>query len=161
MSHRHHLQRRTRNRHPKKGASTQEYALILALMGGTAVGMVYNFGQIFLQSFEGSNTVYANAMAYAFSDGVGVLTLANTPPPQGTLGTPYLWQAAGTLAQEGFLDDGSPIWQASNLPPGLSLDSTTGALSGTPTATGTFQTTIAVARGEAQASRTFGIVIAP
>lgn len=161
MRHPTHLHRPTSKRHPRKGASGQEYALILALMGGTAVAMVSNFGEIFLTSFEGSVSIYQNAMDYAFSDGVGVLTLADAPPPQGAVGAPYLWQAAGTLTQAGFLDSSTPIWQATNLPAGLALDPTSGALSGSPTGAGTFQATITVARGQAQTSRTVDIVIAP
>ena len=68
----------------------------------------------------------------------GLLTVTTTTLPAGTVGVPY---GPVTLTASG----GTPpyTWTATGLPAGLSL-STAGVLSGTPTASGSFATTITV-----------------
>ncbi|HNG34733.1 MAG TPA: putative Ig domain-containing protein, partial [Blastocatellia bacterium] len=66
---------------------------------------------------------------------------ANTALPAGTMGTPY----SQSFTQSGGL--GAIVWsiqsgQGSGLPGGLTLNTSTGELSGTPTATGNFSFTI-------------------
>jgi LPXTG-motif cell wall-anchored protein len=61
-------------------------------------------------------------------------TLGTTPMPEGTVGSPYSYTftaTGGTLPYYFFTLYGA-------LPPGLSLNNTTGELSGTPTASGTY-----------------------
>jgi len=57
--------------------------------------------------------------------------LSQTQLPKATVGVPYSY----TLTPFG---GASYSWAPSNLPPGLSLNSTTGTISGTPTSAGTF-----------------------
>jgi uncharacterized protein (TIGR03437 family) len=71
---------------------------------------------------------------------VGILNITNSSPlPNGTTGTPYSVTFNAT--------DGPPgtyVWFIKPAPPGLTLDSTTGTLSGTPTTSGTFRFTVGV-----------------
>ncbi len=76
------------------------------------------------------------------------LTLYGTGLP----GTPALTSASTLDAQTGFFFSFQPqatntpvLWAATGLPPGLTLNGTTGLISGTPTATGTFLVNLTVA----------------
>jgi YVTN family beta-propeller protein len=51
-------------------------------------------------------------------------------------------------------------YSASSLPPGLSINSTTGVISGTPTAAGTYSVTVAVTDGYNSSNTTFGWSVA-
>ena len=62
------------------------------------------------------------------------LTITTLSPPPGTVGVPYSYQfmtTGGTRLVTGFVTSGS-------VPPGLTLNGTSGLLSGTPTTAGTF-----------------------
>jgi kumamolisin len=81
-------------------------------------------------------------------------TITNGPPPNGTNGTPYSfsYQASGYPAPTFSVTPDS-------LPTGLSL-STAGAISGTPTADGTFTGTVSASNGSgAAATQNFSITI--
>jgi peptidoglycan/xylan/chitin deacetylase (PgdA/CDA1 family) len=69
---------------------------------------------------------------------------ADTPPATGTVGTAYsyTYQASGTPAPTFAVVGGA-------LPPGLTLDATTGVLSGTPTAAGPSTFTVGASNGVA------------
>ncbi|HWI31157.1 MAG TPA: ice-binding family protein [Microbacterium sp.] len=69
--------------------------------------------------------------------------ITSAAPPAGETGTPYSHTitASGTPAPT-FVESGA-------LPPGLSLEETTGLLSGTPTTPGTFEFTVTAANGTA------------
>jgi hypothetical protein len=87
---------------------------------------------------------------------VGLLTIVPTVLPQGTTSSPYLAQlvANGGLAPY--------TWNATGLPPGLLLNSVTGALVGTPTAAGNFTVFVTVtdaAGGSANASLPVTVVL--
>jgi prepilin-type N-terminal cleavage/methylation domain-containing protein len=57
---------------------------------------------------------------------------------------------------------GAYVWSASGMPNGLSIDPTTGVISGTPTASGTFNITITVTDAlAATASKSYTVVINP
>lgn len=79
---------------------------------------------------------------------------ADTPPSTATVGTPYSYTfaATGTPAPSFTVSSGS-------LPPGLSLDATTGVLSGTPTASGMFTFQVTAANGISPAAVTPDITI--
>lgn len=91
----------------------------------------------------------------------GTLTITTTSPlPSGVVGTPY----SQTLMASG----GTPPYTWSiltgSLPGGLSLTPSTGVISGTPTAAGTFSFTAQVTDADeagATASRAFTLTIAP
>lgn len=56
---------------------------------------------------------------------------------------------------------GSYVWSASGLPPGLSINSSTGVISGTPTTSGDYTITLRVSCPGQSASRNFPITINP
>ena len=73
-------------------------------------------------------------------DGIDCPTIVITPPslPDGTVGTPY---SETVVASGGNPPYGYSV-SAGSLPPGLSLNTVTGEISGTPTTAGTFNFTI-------------------
>jgi hypothetical protein len=87
---------------------------------------------------------------------VGVLrTLNSTTPPKATVGVPY----AFTMVPSGGT---AYSWATSSLPPGLSIDPASGVITGTPTAAGTFTTSITlVDLGVTSRSQNFTLVVDP
>ena len=82
-------------------------------------------------------------------------TITTTSLPGGTVGTSY----SQTLAATGI----APItWAitAGSLPSGLTLDTSSGAISGTPTAAGTFNFTVEATNAAGTMTRDFSITIA-
>jgi hypothetical protein len=69
---------------------------------------------------------------------IGDLAVATGALPAGTVGFPY----SVTLAATGGV--GADNWSASGLPAGLSINATSGAITGTPTAAGTASVTVSV-----------------
>ncbi|MCU0436341.1 MAG: SBBP repeat-containing protein [Raineya sp.] len=82
------------------------------------------------------------------------ITVNPTTLPNATVGTAY----NQTVTQTGL--SGAVTWSisAGNLPAGLSLNTTTGAITGTPTASGTSNFTIQVASGGCSTTQTFTII---
>lgn len=99
----------------------------------TATWTAYNPGPTDEASATDSATVVAEFEAPAITSGA---------PPRGSLGTPYSFTFAGT-----GLPAPSFSVTAGSLPPGLSLNSVTGALTGTPTAVGSYSFTLAANNG--------------
>ncbi len=119
--------------------------------GDLPAGLVMTVVDFFTVNISGTPTV-ADSFAFALTatapDGsfmrknysMGVIGIANSSPlPSGNVGVAY---------SNGFLDDGPAIgvvaWSVSDgaLPDGLTLNASTGTLSGTPTTVGTFNFTI-------------------
>ncbi|HEX4291269.1 MAG TPA: protein kinase [Trebonia sp.] len=74
--------------------------------------------------------------------------------PAGTVGAAY----SATVSATG--GTGAATWAASGLPGGLTINSTTGTISGTPNASGSFPVTITATAGR-KASVTFTLVVNP
>jgi hypothetical protein len=83
------------------------------------------------------------------------LTITTASLPSGTVGTAY----TGTLAATGGVTPYT--WSATGLPAGLTLNASTGAITGIPTAAATSNVTVQVAdSAKNTATKTLGIVIA-
>ena len=89
---------------------------------------------------------------------VGPPTIIATPPvgslPEGTIRLAY------TTTVAAYGGGGTYNWTATGLPPGLSINPTTGTISGYPTVTGTFQVTVTVTAPLGSASREFSLTVA-
>jgi alpha-tubulin suppressor-like RCC1 family protein len=86
----------------------------------------------------------AETMAAGSSDTLVVLddlAVANSSLPAGEIGLPYSAQAQGTGGAAPY------EWSAASLPPGLSIDPENGAISGTPTAAGTYTPMVTLTDG--------------
>jgi hypothetical protein len=81
----------------------------------------------------------------------GAKITSNLFPPSLNLGASFTYQITATHNPTSF--------EASPLPPGLQLNPTTGVISGTPTAAGTFNVTIIARAAGKEASATLRIVI--
>jgi putative Ig domain-containing protein/FG-GAP repeat protein len=100
------------------------------------------------------NSAEGAGAAYVFAVGPGEApAITSAAPPAGTLGTPYSFMvtASGTAPFS---------FSASGLPPRLTLNPTTGLISGTPIDTGWFPVTITVSNGFApNATQTVTLVV--
>ena len=86
---------------------------------------------------------------------VSDLAIASGTLASGQVGSPY----SGSVTASGGV---APItWSASGLPPGLAIDATTGALTGTPAQAGTFTPTVTATDADGgQASATLSLAVA-
>lgn len=76
-----------------------------------------------------------------------VLAITTTSLPGGEVGTPY------SRAVEATGGDGKYFFSAGTLPPGLSIDGSTGEITGTPSAAGTTAFVVTVASGDGQSAQ--------
>jgi hypothetical protein len=83
---------------------------------------------------------------------ISILGITSTLVPNGTAGFPY----SATLTAAG---GSSYNWSAAGLPPGISLNPSSGALSGTPSNPGPYNFTAQVSSGSLSASRPFSMTI--
>ena len=83
--------------------------------------------------------------------GTAAPTIAGSAPG-GTVGTAYGFAPTAT---------GSPTFSATGLPPGLSIDGGTGAVTGTPTTAGSFNLVVTATNAGGSATLNATIVIAP
>jgi hypothetical protein len=96
-----------------------------------------------------------NGTAAFTAGGTSTVTVANPGNKTATVGTaitPFTVTATGGSTYS---------WTASGLPPGLTLGSSTGTVSGTPTAVGTYSVTVTATSGTQSGSATFTITVSP
>lgn len=99
-----------------------------AISGTPTQGQTCNF-TVILTDAAGATATKAFALTITPGCTLPVITTAS-PLPSGTIGTAY----SQTLA----CNNGPCTWTATGLPAGLSVNSSSGAITGTPTASGTF-----------------------
>ena len=106
-----------------------------ALTGTATAGGTFNFT---VEAKDANN--FTGTRAYTITTNPPTITLSPTTVPNATMGTAYsqtLTASGGTMGI-GYIFNVT----AGALPPGLALSSSTGAISGTPTASGTFNFTV-------------------
>ncbi|PLP99496.1 autotransporter domain-containing protein [Cupriavidus pauculus] len=108
-----------------------------AISGTPTAGGTYNFTVTATDSTGGAGP-YVGSQAYSLTVGAATLTLTPSVLPAPTISTAYnsTFSASGGIAPYAF----SLISGA--LPPGMTLNSATGTLAGTPTALGTYAFTV-------------------
>ena len=110
----------------------------------------------YFEASDGTATVRLPAAGVFSGPIVSDLAISTTMLPGGTVGSAY---GATVLATGGT----PPYhWDSGSLPPGLVMDYSTGVISGTPTAPGTYMFTVFVSDASgAFASKTVTIVVSP
>ncbi len=95
---------------------------------------------------------------------LNVSGLAFTNPPT-SLGAGQVLQTATINQPFSFTfaaTGGSPLtWSATGLPAGITMNATTGVLSGTPTSSGTFRVVVTVTAGASTVNRIYGLYVIP
>ena len=124
----------------------------------------YSFGVTVVDSEaspqSASTTVTLSVVAAQTASAPTALSIGTSSLPSGTIGSAY----STSLIASGGTAPYTWSFVSGNIPAGLSLNTSTGLLSGTPTTTGTGTFTVAVADSESPAqtkSVTLSIVIAP
>jgi len=132
------------------GSSRSESPItVTGLPNGVAVTCQAN-------SVNGVGGGFASPASDAVTPGVAP-TFTSGPPPSGTFGAPYLHvlTAQGAPAPDFALLEGS-------LPTGLSIDTASGSISGTPSSVGTFSGSFSASNGIGSAAvQAFSITIGP
>jgi len=109
-----------------------------AITGTPTSAGTFNFTAKVTDSESPAQSVTANLSITVIAQ---LVIQTSNPLPQGVINTQY---AGVTLQAAGGVTPYSWSISAGNLPPGLSLNSSTGLISGTPTATGTYNFTAKV-----------------
>jgi len=138
---------------PNRGNSYAEYALLLALLGGTSATMVVQIGTRMTHQFDESTTFQQRLHAQARG-----ATLALSPLPMAPVSpmAAVSLDLTAWLEQKGFRPSDAPAqWRATALPEGLTL-TREGRLEG-QIASGTHTFTITVERLGIEASATVSL----
>ncbi len=117
--------------------------------GASCTLTTYTFSPTVVGAQSGGTTNGVNGAPYPLTvSGIGTNgaplvspTITSAPPPGGTTGAPYNFTVTATgTAPFTFSDTGT-------LPPGLTIDPSTGAITGTPSAAGSYNVTLTAANG--------------
>ncbi len=84
----------------------------------------------------------------------GALTITTVSLPDGTVGVAY----SAPLAAVG--GTGAPAWSATGLPPGLTISTASGTISGTPTSSGAFDVSVTATAGS-PVTKLFRLTVSP
>jgi hypothetical protein len=151
-----------------KGWTTVEGKITVTVTGQTAQTVTYT--SVMSGSFEtkvvrfsagtaASTITLATTAERAFLDNikvtkvVGAPVISSSPTATGTAGTAFSYQITAS---------GSPTsFGATGLPTGLSVNTTTGSITGPPTATGTYNVTISATNGSGTGTATLVITVSP
>ncbi|MCU0437663.1 MAG: putative Ig domain-containing protein [Raineya sp.] len=132
--------------------------LVLNLFSGQITGTPTTFtsANTYTVTASQSSGACVVSQSYTFAVNCPTATLNPSTLPNGTIGVAY----SQTVTQTG-LPTGAPTWSVSSgsLPTGLTLNSSTGVISGTPTTLGIFNFTIQATRNGCSASRAYTVVI--
>jgi uncharacterized delta-60 repeat protein len=116
------------------GQGTSADGLTWELTGATPTGVepfyVRATGVSPSSEFSSSGLVQVLYLA----DASAIPVISSATAAEATAGQPFLFTVTATLSPQAFA--------ATGLPPGLTINATTGIISGTPTATGTFNVTV-------------------
>ncbi|MCA2998606.1 MAG: choice-of-anchor D domain-containing protein [Rhodocyclaceae bacterium] len=130
-------------------------------VAATASGTVYawgNNGTKQICGLAGPDVNVPTACAFSLDSGGGTApAITSSAPPSGTVGVSYNHTATATGSP-------TPTWSvtAGSLPAGLTLNATSGVISGTPTTAGTSTFTLVASNGNApDATQAVTLVIAP
>ena len=151
-----------------KGWTTVEGKITVTVTGQTAQTVTYT--SVMSGSFEtkvvrfsagtaGATITLATTAKRAFLDNikvtkvVGAPVISSSPTATGTVGTAFSYQITAS---------GSPTsFGAIGLPTGLSVNTTTGAITGTPTTAGTSNVSISATNGSGTGTATLVITVSP
>jgi len=125
--------------------------------GGTASGTTsWTVASVALQTGSNTITVTARDAAGNSSSDVLTVTVNGAPTLASVLNQSSAIKLATTLQLAGSDPNGDALtYSASGLPTGLAVTATSGLISGTPTAAGTYNVTASVSDGSLSASRSF------
>ncbi len=125
-------------------------------ISGTPTAVTSGSGAAFTVQGNDSSGQQAQAMLIISIVPVPVPTINTTTLPTGLINSPY----AAQLTCSNCAGD---LWGATNLPPGIGVNASTGGLSGTPTSIGvfSFQASLFGANGGVVASASLSITISP
>lgn len=126
-----------------------------AITGTPTSANTFNFT---IQAADSANAKATQAFTVTIAPNTPSLAITTTSLPGGMVGTPY----SQTVSATGGTGHYNWAVSAGGLPSGLSLDKSSGAISGTPTSANTFNFTIQVTdSGNATATQAFTVTIAP
>ena len=123
--------------------------------GNFFLGLVANPGETVREVFLANNVSVTSQPLSVFE---AVIQFITSSFPRATSGVPY---EVGAFASGGTQPITWALAPGSELPPGLSLESSTGIISGTPTEEDLFEFTLRAQSGTAFAERDFIIIVTP